>query len=84
MKFFGIPGLVLIAISLALFIIFLSLYLPTLEITKYRNYLFVSVIFFLVGIQFLIFALIADMIKSNRQLTEEMMYQWKKDKYEKK
>lgn len=84
MKFFGVPGLALIVVSLVLFIIFLSLYLPTLKITQYRNYLFASVISFLVGMQFLIFALIADMIKTSRQLTEEMMYQIKKDKYEKK
>lgn len=83
MKFFGIPGLVMIGVSVILFLVFLSLYLPSLKITLYRNYLFASVIFFLVGIQFLIFALIADMIKTNRQLTEEMMYQWKKDKYDK-
>jgi hypothetical protein len=35
----------------------------------------------LLGIQLIVFALIADMIKSSRQLTEELMYQWRKDKY---
>jgi len=84
MKFFGIPGVAIVLVSLVTFIIFLVLYLPDLQITPYRNYLMASIVLLLVGMQFLIFALIADMIKSNRQLTEDMMYQQKKQKYESK
>jgi len=83
MKFFGIPGLTLVLLSIIIFIIFLSLYLQNFEITPYRNYVFLSVILFLVGLQFIVFALIADMIKSNRKLTEDLMYQMKKEKYRK-
>lgn len=84
MKFFGIPGVIIISAAFAIFIIFLILYIPNLQITPYRNYLMTSIVLLLVGMQFIIFALIADMIKSNRQLTEDMMYQQKKQKYESK
>lgn len=84
MKFFGIPGLFLIISSIGIFILFLALYLPELQITPYRNYLLASIVLLLVGMQFLVFALVADMIKTNRQLTEEMMYRMRKQKYLKK
>lgn len=82
MKFFGIPGVAIISFAFVIFIIFLILYIPNLQITPYRNYLMTSIVLLLVGMQFIIFALIADMIKSNRQLTEDMMYQQKKQKYD--
>ena len=82
MKFFGIPGLFVIVMSIALFIFFLILYLPEFQITPYRNYLLASIVLFFVGMQFLVFALIADMIKTNRQLTEETMYRMRKQKYD--
>lgn len=83
MKFFGIPGLLLIFIACAIFIYFLYLYFPELQVTPYRNHLMTSVVLFLIGLQFLVFALIADMIKTNRQLTEETMYCMRKQKYSK-
>lgn len=81
MKFFGVPGLLILAASFIVFLIFLINYIITLQVTTYRNYLFLAVILFFVGIQFLIFALIADMIKSSRNLSEEQLYLFKKDKY---
>jgi len=84
MKFFGIPGLMLIILSIITFSVFLSLYLPEFQITPYRNHLLISIVLFLVGIQFFVFALLADMIKTNRQITEDMLYQHKKQKYESK
>jgi hypothetical protein len=83
MKFFGIPGLFLIFLSFISFAVFLYNYFPDFKITQYRNYLIFGIALFLVGLQFVVFALIADMIKSSRQLTEEFMYQWKKEKYKK-
>jgi hypothetical protein len=62
-------------LSFAAFVIFLSLYLPELKITPYRNHLLVSIAFFLVGLQFIVFALLADMTKTNRQISEEIIYQ---------
>ncbi len=81
MKFFGIPGVILMTISLFLFIAFLAFYLQDFKITPYRNYLFASAITFVVGLQFFVFALLADMVKSNRKLTEEQIYIAKKELY---
>ena len=83
MKFFGIPGVILMTISFFLFIAFLSFYLQDFKITPYRNYLFASAITFVVGLQFFVFALLADMVKSNRKLTEEQIYLAKKKLYRK-
>ncbi|MFZ2188139.1 MAG: glycosyltransferase family 2 protein [Candidatus Moraniibacteriota bacterium] len=83
MKFFGVPGLIVVIASLLVFMLFLYHYFQTLQITTYRNYLFLSVILMFVGSQLLIFALIADMIKTNRNLTEEQMYLLKKDRLKK-
>lgn len=81
LKFFGIPGLSLIFIGLAVFAVFLFSYFQEFKITPYRNYLLTSIALFLVGMQLFVFALIADMIKSNRKLTEDMMYQMRKERY---
>jgi glycosyltransferase involved in cell wall biosynthesis len=83
MKFFGVPGLFLIMLSLIVFIGFLFFYFQDFKISPYRNYLLFSVATLLIGLQFFVFALIADMIKSNRKLTEDLMYQIKKERYKK-
>ncbi|MBP6975544.1 MAG: glycosyltransferase family 2 protein [Candidatus Moranbacteria bacterium] len=81
LKFFGIPGLILIAISIGLFLAFLANYFQDFKITPYRNYLLSSLATFVIGLQCFVFALIADMIKTNRRLTEDMIYLFKKEKY---
>jgi len=83
MKFFGVPGLAIIIASLISFAIFLALYFQEFKVSPYRNYLLLAVVLFLIGLQFFVFALIADMIKSNRKLTEDQMYLFKKEKYKK-
>lgn len=84
MKFFGIPGLVLIALSLIGFIGFFIQYLShDFKVTPYLNYLLFASVTSLVGIQLLVFAFIADMIKSSRKLTEDLAYFIKKEKYQK-
>ena len=83
MKFFGIPGVILLFLSFLSFGIFLFLYLPELKITPYRNHLLVAIAFFLVGLQFIVFALLADMIKANRQISEDIIYRMKLEKWEK-
>jgi glycosyltransferase involved in cell wall biosynthesis len=83
MKFFGVPGLILVGGSALVFCLFLFHYFETFQITTYRNYLFLSAGLLFVGSQLLIFALIADMIKTNRNLTEEQMYLLKKERYKK-
>ena len=84
MKFFGIPGLILLVISLLGFLAFFVQYIESdFKITPFFNYLFFSSITFIVGIQLLIFAFIADMIKSNRKLLEDSLYLAKKELYKK-
>lgn len=83
MKFFGVPGLFLMAVSFIAFVIFLCFYFQDFKITPYRNYLSFAVYTLLIGLQFVVIALIADMIRSNRRLTEDQMYLFKKEKYKK-
>ena len=83
LKFFGWPGLFFIFIGLIGIIFFAVNYFQDFKITPYRNYIIFSSISIFMGIQLTIFALIADMIKSNRRIEEEIMYQLKKEKYKK-
>ena len=81
LKFFGIPGLVLVIAAVLVFAWFLVLYFQDYKITPFRNYLLVAITLFLVGLQLFVFALVADMIRSNRKLMEDMLYQIRKEKY---
>lgn len=84
MKFFGIPGLILLTVSLISFLVFLVQYFSHgFKVTPYLNYILFTSVTALIGIQLLIFAFIADMIKSNRKLTEDVLYRMKKEKYQK-
>ena len=83
LKFFGWPGLFFIFLGLVGLGFFAFHYFQDFKIKPYQNYIIFSSITIFLGIQLTIFALIADMIKSNRQLEEESLYQWKKDKYKK-
>lgn len=84
MKFFGIPGLILIALALLSLSVFLFQYFSHgLKVTPYLNYLLFSSVTFLIGMQLLIFAFIADMIKTSRRITEDLAYTIKKEKYRK-
>jgi glycosyltransferase involved in cell wall biosynthesis len=83
MKFFGIPGTILMLLSFVFFGIFLFNYLVDFKISPYRNQLFFGAGFFIVGLQFVVFALIADMIRSNRRLIEDQSYLAKKELYKK-
>lgn len=84
MKFFGIPGLMLLTVSFISFLIFLVQYLShDFKVTPYLNYVLFTSVTALIGIQLLIFAFIADMIKSSRKLTEDVLYRLKKERYQK-
>jgi len=83
LKFFGWPGIFFIFLGIIGLIFFAFHYFQDLKITPYRNYIIFSSISIFLGIQLAIFALIADMIKSNRKLTEEQMYLFKVEKYKK-
>jgi len=81
LKFFGWPAILFIFLSIVGFAFFLINYFQEFKITPYINVIIFSSISLLLGIQLLIFSFIADMIKANRQLTEELMYQQKKERY---
>lgn len=83
MKFFGIPGFFLLGIAVVFFLVFLGFYFQDFKISPYRNYLFFSALSFVIGLQFVVFALLADMVKSNRRLIEEQLYLTKKTRYTK-
>jgi glycosyltransferase involved in cell wall biosynthesis len=83
MRFFGIPAAILIFISFVLFAYFLFFYFQDFKVTPFRNVLLLAAVLMLIGIQTLIFAFIADMIKSSRKLTEDFMYTVKTKKYKK-
>ncbi len=82
LKFFGIPALFLIFISFLIYGIFLIDYIQTLKVTPYRTWLIFASVLLILGIQLLIFALIADMIRSQRQVSEENLYLIRKEKYD--
>jgi len=84
LKFFGLPALILIISALILFGIFLSYYFGDFKITPYRNWLIIGGIAIVLGIQLMIFALVADMIRSERQISEENLYLARKARYDRK
>ena len=84
LKFFGIPSLILISLSFLTFLVFLYYYFQDFKITPYRNWLAFASILLVLGIQLLIFALVADMIRTQRQISEENLYLIRKEKYAKK
>ncbi len=83
LKFFGWPGLFFVFIGLCWFFFFLYFYLQEFKIRPFLNYIIFSSVSIMLGIQLIIFALIADMIKTNRQINEELFYRIKKDLYNK-
>jgi glycosyltransferase involved in cell wall biosynthesis len=83
LKFFGWPGLFFIFLGLIGMVYFAFHYFQGFKISPYQNLIIFSSISIFLGIQLAIFALIADMIKSNRKLTEEQMYLFKVEKYKK-
>ena len=81
--FFGIPGAILVTVAFAVGVAFLEYYFIHFKVSPFRTWLAFAGVLLLIGIQLFIFALIADMIKTNRKLTEDQMYFTKKEKYKK-
>ena len=69
--------------SFGFFAYFLFFYVQDFKISPYRNILLVAATLFIVGLQFFVFALMADMIRTNRRLIEDQMYTIRKEKYKK-
>jgi len=84
LKFFGVPALFLISTALILFLVFFFFYFQEFKISPYRNWLVVGSILMMLGIQLMVFALIAEMIRSQRQIREENLYLARKRRYAKK
>jgi len=84
LKFFGVPALILIILAFALFVVFLFYYFQDFKISPYRNWLVVASVLMILGIQLMVFALVADMIRSQRQISEENLYLARKKRYGKK
>ncbi len=70
MKFFTVPGVFFMLAAVAWFVVLDGKFPLT------------TLAFFLVGMQFLVFGLIADMIKASRQLNEEILYRLRKSELE--
>ena len=83
LKFFGLPAIFLMGISFVIFVAFLFYYLQTFKVTPFRTWLIFASVLLILGIQLLIFALVADMIKTQRQISEENLYMARKEKYKK-
>ncbi|MBD3244696.1 MAG: glycosyltransferase [Candidatus Moranbacteria bacterium] len=89
LKFFGFPAFILILIAFVIFAgVFLNyiynyLDLGTLKVSPYKNWLGLASITLILGIQFLVFAFLADMIKSSRNINEEQMYEQRKIRFSK-
>ncbi|MFA5925370.1 MAG: glycosyltransferase family 2 protein [Parcubacteria group bacterium] len=81
--FFGVPGAVLVTTAFSIGAAFLIYYFSHFKVSPFRTWLALAGVLLLVGIQLFVFALIADMIKTNRKLTEDQMYFAKKEKYKK-
>ncbi len=84
LKFFGWPGVFFCLLGVIGFGTFFFHYIRDFKISPYLNLIIFSALALFLGIQFLIFALIADMVKGNRQLTEEVLYRQKKRIYPRK
>jgi membrane-bound acyltransferase YfiQ involved in biofilm formation len=62
---------------------YLGVYFETgvFKISRFQNRLLVGSILLLLGIQFLVFAFLADMIKSSRKVSEDEMYERRKQNF---
>lgn len=81
LKFFGIPSILFLIIGFFGFGVFFYHYLAEFKITPFLNWVVFSSLSLMIGIQFLVFALIADMVKTNRQVTDEVLYRQKKSNF---
>lgn len=81
--FFGVPGAIAATTSFSIGIAFLIYYFSHFKVSPFRTWLALAGVLLLVGIQLFVFALVADMIKTNRKLTEDQLYFLRKEKYKK-
>ena len=78
LTFFWLPWVLLIFFGLVLFWVFLYNYLQVFQTTPYRTWLIISATSVSIWLLLFVFASIADMIKWQRKISEETLYQVKK------
>lgn len=84
LMFFGFPGMILILFAFILFLVFLINYFIEFQTTPYRTWLIISGSSFLSWLLLLIFASVADMIKRQGKIHDEILYMLKREYYSKK
>jgi glycosyltransferase involved in cell wall biosynthesis len=75
----GISGLVLLLLSAVIGMIPLSDLVTTGTIVGHLQSLIASIALAIIGVVFLLFALLADAVGANRRVTEELLYRIRKD-----
>lgn len=83
LKFFGIPAIICNLLGVVFGAGFLVQYFMTGMTSPFRTWLILCAIFIFLGIQLIIFALLADQIKTSRRLLEEEMLYLKKLEFKK-
>ncbi|MCH8748195.1 glycosyltransferase family 2 protein [Patescibacteria group bacterium] len=81
--FFGLPGLLVLAVGLASGLFLLWHFLNTGQTYPYRSLVQVSGVLIIVGILLLFLSMIADMLHRNRVIAEEAVYYARKAAYAK-
>lgn len=76
--FFWLPWVILVWFWIIVFIIFLFYYFQTFRTTPYRTWLIISWTSISIWLLLFVFASIADMIKWQRKISEETLYQIRK------
>jgi glycosyltransferase involved in cell wall biosynthesis len=82
LKFFGKLGLILFIPGVIIGLILGFRWLIYHVITPYMSFVYIGVVFIMVGALLLVMALIADMYSRQRLLQEEILYRLKKKEYE--
>ncbi len=83
LKFFGIPGAILLTSGIISSLLLFIRYLFVTKVNPFMIVVYANVFLIIVGFLFIILGLIADMLDRNRQLQEEILIKLKKQEIEK-
>lgn len=78
LKFFGMPGFLMVALGIFSSSILLVRWLLIQRVDPFLIVVYANIFLILIGVLLMILGLITDMLDRNRQLQEEMLYQWRK------
>ena len=81
LDFFGIPGLLIIALGLCFNLVFFIGWITTQQTTPFKTYGMIGGFLDIIGFLVMILALVADMIGRVKDLEEEILYQIKKNSF---